>query len=147
MTEAVRPGNVLFYDISRFRAQLFDRLIGAHGLTTSQAMVLAHLYKEDKLRQTEISHRMDVGNVTIGGLVDRLEARGLVERQDDENDRRAKRVCLLEPSRAMGRIMKKYEAEVNKATYAGLSDTEVETLMATLNKVRKNLSGALQPAD
>ena len=73
-----RPAYVIFHDIGRFRAQLFDRLIAPHGLTMSQAWVLAHLFVEDKLTQTEIARRMEMGTVTVGGLVDRLEAADLV---------------------------------------------------------------------
>ena len=37
---------------------------------------------------------MDVGKVTLGGLIDRLEAGGIVARQADPQDRRAKRVVI-----------------------------------------------------
>ena len=36
----------------------------------------------------------DASNVT--GMVDRLEARGLLERRDDPRDRRVKRICLTD---------------------------------------------------
>ena len=44
--------------------------------------------------QTELAALLDVGKVTLGGLVDRLESSKLVERRPDPADRRAKRIHL-----------------------------------------------------
>jgi hypothetical protein len=44
--------------------------------------------------QAELAKVMDVGQVTLGGLIDRLEASGLVKRTPDPIDRRAKRVQM-----------------------------------------------------
>ena len=140
-----RPAYVIFHDIGRFRAQLFDRLIAPHGLTMSQAWVLAHLFVEDKLTQTEIARRMEMGTVTVGGLVDRLEAAGLVERHSEPTDRRAKRVWLTKAARPLGRVMDRCANEVNEAAFAGLPDQVVSEMMENLGKMRNNLLHALQP--
>ena len=142
--QADRPPHIVFHDVGRFRAQLFDRLIAPHGITMSQAWVLAHLFAEDELSQTEIARRMEVGTVTVGGLVDRLEAAGLVERRSEPSDRRAKRVCLTSSARPLGRIMNKCAQQVNETAFAGLSDDVVEQLMGSLDTVRDNLLNALQ---
>jgi len=135
----VRPPHVVFHDVGRFRAQLFDRLIAPHGLTMSQAWVLAHLFEDDELSQTEIARRMEVGTVTVGGLVDRLEAAGLVERRSEPTDRRAKRVCLTEAARPLGRVMNKCANQVNEAAFAGLPSDVIEQMMINLDAVRSNL--------
>src|SRR5262245_40560870 len=66
------------------------------GVTRSQWWVLANLsrHKGNGMVQTELARVMDVGKVTLGGLIDRLEARGLVRRHVDPKDRRAKRVVM-----------------------------------------------------
>lgn len=134
----------IFKDIARFRARLFDRLLAPHGLTTSQAWVLAQLFVEDNLPQKEIARRMDVGTVTVGGLVERLEARGFVERRVDAEDRRIKRVVLKPAAKAIGRIMRSCGIEVNNATFAGF-DTEIaQQIMDNMLQVRQNLLEALQ---
>lgn len=138
----------IFSDIARFRARLFDRMLAPHGLTTSQAWVLAQLFVEDNLPQKEIARRMDVGTVTVGGLIERLEARGLVERIVDAQDRRIKRVVLKEAARPIGRIMTACGIEINQATFAGLDGKTAQHLMDNLLGVRKALLEALdQGAD
>ncbi len=134
----------VFSDIARFRARLFDRLMSPHGLTTSQAWVLAQLFVEDNLPQNEIARRMGVGTVTVGGLVERLEARGLVERCVDAEDRRVKRVLLKEAAIPIGRILAACGVEVNKLAFAGMSDDVAQQAMDALVEVRQNLLDALE---
>jgi len=144
MAEQERQSRTIFHDIARFRVQMFDKLIAPHGLTMSQAWVLANLFQEDELTQSEIAKRMQVGTVTVGGLVDRLEMNGLVERRTDPVDRRAKRVCLKPAAKPLGRVMKKCGEQVNKASFVGLSPEEVETLTDNLFTIRQNLLETLQ---
>ncbi len=134
----------VFTDIGRFRVRLFDRLLAPHGLTTSQAWVLAQLFVEDNLPQTEIARRMDVGTVTVGGLIERLEARGFVERQVDKDDRRVKRVLLKDAAKPIGRIMKRCGEQLNEATFAGLNAEASQVMMNNLLDVRRNLLAALE---
>jgi len=133
----------IFQDIARFRGLLFDRLIAPHGLTMSQARVLLHLLADDALTQSELARRMDVGTVTVGGLVDRLEARGLVERRTDETDRRAKRVCLTEKARPLEGVMDACSTQVDGASFVGFGDPAVWRLLEDLQAVRGNLVLAL----
>lgn len=134
----------IFTDIARFRARLFDRLLAPHGLTTSQAWVLAQLFIEDNLPQTEIARRMDIGTVTVGGLIERLEARGFVERQVDKEDRRVKRVILKDAAKPIGRIMTKCGVALNELTFNGLPEAEAQKMMDNMLAVRENLRIALE---
>jgi DNA-binding MarR family transcriptional regulator len=140
----IRPANVIFQDVARFRGQLFDRLIAPHGLTMSQALVLAHLFVEDELTQTELARRMEVGTVTVGGLVDRLETAGLVERRTAPTDRRANCICLTKAATKLGRVMNQCADKVNEMAYAGMPDKVVEELIGNMNAMRDNLLNALQ---
>ncbi|WP_025900009.1 MarR family winged helix-turn-helix transcriptional regulator [Sneathiella glossodoripedis] len=133
----------VFADIARFRVRLFDRLLAPHGLTTSQAWVLAHLFIEDNLPQTELARRMDVGAVTIGGLIERLEARGFVERKVDSEDRRVKRVLLKEEAKSIGRIMAECGRTLNEVAFSGMEAEKAKAVMDGLLSVRQNLLDAL----
>ena len=133
----------VFSDIARFRARLFDRLLAPHGLTTSQAWVLAQLFVEDNLPQKELARRMDVGTVTVGGLIDRLEARGFVERKVDPEDRRIKRVLLKEAAKPIGRVMSESGQLVNKSSFAGFNPDQAQEMMNNLLEIRSNLLKAL----
>src|SRR4051794_18305340 len=79
----------------------FDRAHRAFGATTAeldlapaQAMALQELESERPLSMNELAKRLRCHPSNITGLVDRLEARGLVERRPDPRDRRVKGLAL-----------------------------------------------------
>lgn len=144
MLDKLRETRALFRDISRMRSLIFDRMMAPHGLTMSQSWVLAHLFVEDNLTQSEIAARMRVGAVTVGGLIDRLEARGFVVRQADTVDRRAKRVRLTAAATPIGRIMYRHEKRVHAVAFAGIDKADEERLFQLLAIIRDNLESALE---
>jgi DNA-binding MarR family transcriptional regulator len=84
----------LIHDVSRLRHNAFDRLMRPLGVTRSQWWVLDSLSRHAGMMQTELAEMLDVGKVTLGGLIDRLEAGGWVVRRADKDDRRVKRIFL-----------------------------------------------------
>ena len=55
----------------------FDRWARAYGMTRAQGMILARLDRQPGLSQNEMAALCEVEPITVGRLVDRLEARGL----------------------------------------------------------------------
>jgi DNA-binding MarR family transcriptional regulator len=66
------------------------------GLTGPQVSVMAHLVMNGPATVTELGREMGTGHSTVSGIVDRLQARGLVKRVRDSTDRRYTRVCVTE---------------------------------------------------
>jgi MarR family transcriptional regulator, organic hydroperoxide resistance regulator len=62
------------------------------GLSVVQASALLQI--DDSMSMRELSARLGGHASTATGIADRLAARGLVERHDDADDRRVKRVGL-----------------------------------------------------
>lgn len=84
----------LIHDVSRLRRIVVDRALKPRGITRSQWWVLAFLSRRDGMTQTALAADLDLTKVAIGGLLDRMEAGGFVERRSDPNDGRARRVFL-----------------------------------------------------
>src|SRR5271156_5005159 len=59
------------------------------GLTGPQRMVMQALVKSQGLSLKELSAQVSLAHSTVSGIVDRLQARGLVERRRDDADGRA----------------------------------------------------------
>jgi DNA-binding MarR family transcriptional regulator len=68
------------------------------GLSMPQIYTLMYLYHEGEVRISDIGVLMDVGKAAASQLVERLVQQGLVERIEDESDRRAKKIRLLPKS-------------------------------------------------
>ncbi|GAB7188429.1 MarR family transcriptional regulator [Kitasatospora sp. Ki12] len=89
----------LFAAVNRRYTQESEAAAAAHDLTPLQAKAL--LAAESPVPMRRVAERLhaEPSNVTV--IIDRLEARGLVERSLDENDRRIKRVAATEAGRAV----------------------------------------------
>jgi DNA-binding MarR family transcriptional regulator len=75
-----------------------------HGLTMTQAKMLILLRQPLPMRALAGRLACDASNIT--GLVDRLEARGLVSRQADAADRRIKNVVATQEGREAVRLIR-----------------------------------------
>ena len=91
----------LIYDVAQLMRTLADKRARAYGMTRAQWAVLARLEREPGITQSQLAVLTDVEPITIGRLVDRLEASGLIERQADPNDRRVRRLRLTSKSAAI----------------------------------------------
>jgi DNA-binding MarR family transcriptional regulator len=64
------------------------------GLTGPQRSVMQALYHSEGLSLKELSRRVGLAHSTVSGIVDRLEARDLLERRPNETDRRATTIVV-----------------------------------------------------
>ena len=64
------------------------RLKSTHKLTTPQLVCLLTIANEGPLTATKIADRIFLSASTVVGILDRLEARGLIQRLRDTEDRR-----------------------------------------------------------
>lgn len=143
-TSLTEDYNPLYQDIARFRGLIFDSLLRPHDMTMSQGWVLVHLIRENGLNQSELAQRLEIATVTTSKLIDRLEARGFVERRADPGDRRSKRIYATEAARRVVKVMTKTIAEVDAIANQGLDDETLRVVKGALQVMRDNLSAAAQ---
>ncbi|MFJ6350963.1 MarR family winged helix-turn-helix transcriptional regulator [Streptomyces sp. NPDC092046] len=105
-----------------------------HGLTSTQAKVLAQLDTPMPMRALATLLVCDASNVT--GIVDRLEARELVRREPDLTDRRVKNVVATDGGREIIRRVR----EEMQATHGAL-----DTLTTAESTLLYTLLGRLRP--
>jgi DNA-binding MarR family transcriptional regulator len=131
----------LIHDVSRLRRTVFDQRVKPIGLTRSQAWVLTNLsrHDDDALTQIELARLLDVGKVTLGGLIDRLEENGFVVRRPDPDDRRSKRISVSAKGKALVAEMEQIALEVNEACMAGVNPQQQRVLVDVLRIMKRNL--------
>lgn len=92
--------------------------------------------EREGLRPYEIERRMLVAQSNVSRLIDRLEARGLVERRPCEGDGRGQIVAITEAGRELRRRMwPAYAAAIDAAVGAPLAAGEAEQLIGMLAKI------------
>src|SRR5579859_2373000 len=80
-------------------------LIAASELNLHPAQAGALMQLSSPLPMSELAGQLGCDSSNVTGLVDRLEARGLVARQTSFDDRRVKHVVLTDAGRAMRQRM------------------------------------------
>src|SRR5437667_5684131 len=130
---------VLLFDVARQMRTRSDQRARTRGMTRAQWVILAHLERQPRLSQNELAAIVEVEPITIGRLVDRLEARGLVERRADPNDRRVWRLALTPAAAPVLREINKYRAEINDLVTTGMSEAMRRTLKDGLLQMKANL--------
>lgn len=137
----------LIHDVSRMRRTLFDQRMKSEGITRSQWWILANLsrHKGESIVSSDLAKLLDVGKVTLGGLIDRLEVSGYIYRRIDKKDRRAKQIFITEAGYALIARMRVIAEGLNREMSAGISDkqiTEMESNLMTLkDNIREMLNG------
>ena len=108
-------------------------------------MILARLNRQPGLSQIELAAICEVEPITVGRLVDRLEARGLLERRPDPADRRIRRLHLLPASKTILAKIEAYKADLDAWLLNGVSLQErqavVNVLLRMKNKLNMETSG------
>ncbi|WP_054522344.1 MarR family winged helix-turn-helix transcriptional regulator [Thermanaerothrix daxensis] len=77
------------------------RYVRGTGLSMPQFNVLMALYYKENCAVSDLSERMEITLAAASQLVDRLVQSGLLERVEDPQDRRSKRLSLTPKGRAM----------------------------------------------
>lgn len=116
---------------------LYKEKFGNYELTPQQFGLLRFLWEEDCITQVELSTRSQIDRTTIGGLIDRLEQSGLLQRLPHPADRRAYRIALTAAGKSLEAELAPLEEELHKAILEPLSSAEVQTLLAILQKLKQ----------
>lgn len=108
-------------------------------LTASQTFVMIHLFKHHAkgilLNQKDLETAFHLSNPTITGILQRLEAKGLIERKIGEKDARVKYISLTEKAHLLDEQLKKLFAEHEQSIIQDLSDEEALVLKKLLQKL------------
>lgn len=137
MTEVSKSIGFLLAKAYQRACALYKEKFGNYELTPQQFGLLRFLWEEDGITQVELSTRSQIDRTTIGGLIDRLEQSGLLERLPHPEDRRAYRISLTQAGRALEAELTPLTVELNRAILEPLSPAEVKTLLTILQKLKQ----------
>ncbi|GAB4274101.1 MAG: MarR family transcriptional regulator [Thermincola ferriacetica] len=114
----------------------FKTRLEPYNLTPPQFAAMAFLWKKDGINQIQLGELMDADRTTIGGIVDRLERMGLIERAINPVDRRASILFVTDKGRSMQEKLEFIAAEFNNWLGRKFSEEELVDLKAKLKKIR-----------
>jgi MarR family transcriptional regulator, organic hydroperoxide resistance regulator len=116
-----------------------------YGVTATQLSVLKLLHEIGDLSLGTLSKEIRAHNSTVTGIVDRMEAAGLVERVRSEEDRRVWIIRLSASGKKVAERAKVSPWDLLRDALAELSQADQEKLTSLMRKVALNVQGAVQP--
>jgi DNA-binding MarR family transcriptional regulator len=116
-----------------------------YGVTATQLSVLKLLHEIGDLSLGTLSKEIRAHNSTVTGIVDRMEAAGLVERARSEQDRRVWIIRLTAGGRKVAEKAKVSPWDLLRDALAELSVADQEKLTSLMRKVALNVQSAVEP--
>ncbi|GLQ08665.1 MarR family transcriptional regulator [Devosia yakushimensis] len=142
-----RPIGYLVHEVARLFRRRFEEEARAHGLTLAQWRTLGAIHWKEAVTQVELAGYIDADPMTVSGILDRLEKRGLIERYAHPEDSRAKLSRLTAEGMELVGEARHVGFELYQNALAGLSEAERDTLISGLTRMRDNLNNLGPEAD
>ena len=130
----------LIHEVARLMRRRFEEEASAHGFTLPQWRALAEIFRNEGIAQVSLAAALDVDQMTVSGIVSRLEKRGLIDRYPDPNDSRAKLAKLTPAGIELVTRAKNVGRALYENALGGLSLAERDAMTASLQLIRDNLN-------
>jgi MarR family transcriptional regulator, transcriptional regulator for hemolysin len=118
-----------------FDLELRDKV----GITMAQWRVINNLTSQNGITQREIADKLGLDTSSLIPLIDRLEAKDLVQRKPDPSDRRVNRLYLTEKAGTLLDAMHSCILSIRKILTKGIHENELETTLQVLERINENL--------
>jgi DNA-binding MarR family transcriptional regulator len=117
-----------------------DAHFSAHGVTADQFVLLACLAEQDAVTQQELARRASSDPSTVRAMLVLLEGRGLVSRERQADDRRARLVTLTARGRRLFERLFRTSEPIRVRMLSGFSEEEARSLVDCLRRLIDNLA-------
>lgn len=128
----------LLVDAGRKLNDAYDAHMKPLGLSRAKWRVVAYVSRTPGISQTDLAASIECSRMAITSILDRLQAQGLIERRQVENDRRVRAVFLTGPGRTLVKRMNKMAADVLDRVFVGTSQDQRQQLGSLLEIIKTN---------
>ena len=138
--EAEQHLGYLLFEVYRLFKRRYEEQSKSFGLTLRQTRVIGCLcHHPDGISQANLANAVDSDPMTISGILDRLEKRDLVKREQDPNDSRAKLVSVTQEGRDLFIYAKSISRTLFEQGLENLPEGHEAILMSSLRNIRDQL--------
>jgi DNA-binding MarR family transcriptional regulator len=129
-------------ELARIRKSLrgeFEARAAEVDITVPQFQVLRRLWERDGTLASVIAKDVCAANSTMTGVLDRLEAKGLIERRASADDRRAIEIWLTPAGKELETPLMAIIKSIDEKALKGFSAAQRKEFMQSLKQVGENL--------
>jgi MarR family transcriptional regulator for hemolysin len=137
---ATEFGRIVYRVSTAWRREI-DQRVRAFGLTDATWRPLLYLGRMgDGVRQTDLAAALTIEDPSLVRLIDALERVGLVERLEDPEDRRSKRLWMTEAGRETYARVAAIHASLADAFVRDVSPVELDLCYNVLDRVLRSIA-------
>lgn len=126
--------------------QAMDNALEKMDLTAAQGHIMAFLaHAEQPPCPRDLEAEFHLTHPTVSGILSRLEQKGFIELRTDPEDRRCKRIYVLEKGVQCHELMHRAIAENEQRIVEGFTREEQELFSEFLQRAIRNMGGELSP--
>ena len=128
--------------IRHLSGRIWERLLKECGVDVfngAQGRILYVLWEHGDLTITEIGKLTSLAKTTLTGMLDRMEASGLIKRVPDKKNRRQIFIVVTDKTKEYREKYDWLSDKMNEAFYRGFSETEVNEFEDKLRRIVNNL--------
>jgi DNA-binding MarR family transcriptional regulator len=133
------------FELAEALGAMMQRGVAERGLTTARAGLLWALFHDGPMTQRALAGRLGVTPRNVTGLLDALQADGLVVRGAHPTDRRATLVSLTEKGHSVTAALRAGRDELAAELFGDMPAAQLDALRAGLETVIERLR-AIDPA-
>jgi DNA-binding MarR family transcriptional regulator len=125
-----------FIKLHKLRSALLLKQLKEFELTSPQLLILRELFMNQPMMLSTLAKAVDLSNSTVSGIVDRLELKGLVQRQRDEADRRIVWINTTEKCQQMKqKQLEKFHDDFQKEFLALITEEQHHIMRELFEKI------------
>lgn len=109
-------------------------------LTPEQFMLIDLLWNQGEMSQQELADQMQKDKNSITKLVDAIERKGFVVRQQNPNDRRSNTIILTDKAFTLRDDAKTKGISILNKMLEGIPENELHSFLETLEKLCANMT-------
>jgi DNA-binding MarR family transcriptional regulator len=135
-------GGFIVSQIKQIQGRIFDKFLKNHGIDDfngPQGRILYVLWQQDNFPISELGARTSLAKTSLTTMLDRMEERGYIQRNNAPNDRRQILITLTDKPRSLNSKYDEVTAQMNQIFYEGFSDEAIKALDNDLQHVVENL--------
>ena len=111
-------------------------------LTPEQFILIDLLWNQGSMSQQQLADQMQKDKNSVTKLVDALERKGFVVREQNRQDRRSNTLVLTEKAEGLKHGAKQKGISILDEMLVGISEEELRSFLLTLHKLNRNMNSA-----
>lgn len=132
------------FSIHRLNFHILHKQLEKHKMHPGQPPMIMIIAKHEGITQNQIAEKLNLKPATVAIMLKRMEKAGLIQRKQDEVDRRLQRVYLTEKGKAQCEFLQQQMQKLENLAVLGFSEEEKTQLKNFLDRIIENLKNQLE---